>query len=69
MVLGLTEPLTELSTRNLPGGKGRPARKADLTAIYKTIIKKMWGPRRLTTLWAIKACYRDTFTFYLTTYV
>jgi hypothetical protein len=27
-------PLTEMSTRNLPGGKGWPARKADfLTAI------------------------------------
>jgi hypothetical protein len=24
-----TQPLTEMSTRNLPGGKGRPARKAD----------------------------------------
>jgi hypothetical protein len=34
MTLGSTEPLTEMSTRNLPGGKGRPARKADnLTAI------------------------------------
>jgi hypothetical protein len=29
-----TQPLTEMSTRNLPGGKGRPSRKADnLTAI------------------------------------
>jgi hypothetical protein len=27
--LGSTQPLTEMSTRNLPGGKGRPARKAD----------------------------------------
>jgi hypothetical protein len=27
--LGSTEPVTEMSTRNLPGGKGRPARKAD----------------------------------------
>jgi hypothetical protein len=27
----------------------------------------MWEPRRLTTLWAFTACYRDTFTFsYLT---
>jgi hypothetical protein len=35
MALGSTQPLTEMSTRNLPGGKGRPARKADnLTAIY-----------------------------------
>jgi hypothetical protein len=24
-----TQPLTEMSTRNLPEGKGRPARKAD----------------------------------------
>jgi hypothetical protein len=34
MALGLTQPLTEMSTRNLPGGKGLPARKADnLTTI------------------------------------
>jgi hypothetical protein len=34
MVLGSTQPLTEMIARNLPGGKGRPARKADnLTAI------------------------------------
>jgi hypothetical protein len=34
MALGLTQPLTEMSTRNLSGGKGRRARKADnLTAI------------------------------------
>jgi hypothetical protein len=24
----------------------------------------MWEPRRLTTLWASKACYRDSFTFF-----
>jgi hypothetical protein len=29
MALCSTQPLTEMSTRNLPGGKGRPARKAD----------------------------------------
>jgi hypothetical protein len=34
MALGFTQPLTEMNTRNLPGGKGWPARKADdLTAI------------------------------------
>jgi hypothetical protein len=40
MVLGSTQPLTEMSTRNLPGGdKGRPARKADnLTAICELIV-------------------------------
>jgi hypothetical protein len=35
MTLESTQPVTEMSTRNLPGGKGRPVRKADnLTAIY-----------------------------------
>jgi hypothetical protein len=39
MALRSTRPLTELSTRNHPGGKGRPARKADdLTAIFKSIV-------------------------------
>jgi hypothetical protein len=28
MALGSTQPLTEMSTRNLPAGKGRPAHKA-----------------------------------------
>jgi hypothetical protein len=32
MALGSTQPLTERSTRNLPVGKGRPARKDDITA-------------------------------------
>jgi hypothetical protein len=41
MVLGWTQPLTEMSTRNLPGGKGRPARKAEnLTAICEPIVQK-----------------------------
>jgi hypothetical protein len=39
MVLGSTQPLTEMSTRNVPGGKGRQARKADsLAAIYEPIV-------------------------------
>jgi hypothetical protein len=29
MVEGSTQPLREMSSRNLPGGKGRPERKAD----------------------------------------
>jgi hypothetical protein len=29
MALGPTQPLTEMSTRNLPRGKGRPARGAN----------------------------------------
>jgi hypothetical protein len=39
MALGSTQPLTEMSTRNLPEGKGRPARKADnLSAIREPIV-------------------------------
>jgi hypothetical protein len=63
MALGSTQPLTEMSIRNLPGGKGRPARRADnLNAIC---LDKIWGPRRLTTLRAFTACYKDSFTFLL----
>jgi hypothetical protein len=65
MALGLTQLLTEMSTRNLLGGKGRPARKAEnFTAICEPIVYKMWEPRRLTTLWTSTACYRDSFTFF-----
>jgi hypothetical protein len=39
MALESTQPLTEMSARNLPGGKGgRPARKADLTAICEPFV-------------------------------
>jgi hypothetical protein len=39
MALGSTQSLTEMSTRNLPGGKGRPALEADnLTAMYEPIV-------------------------------
>jgi hypothetical protein len=63
MALGSTQPLTEMSTKNLPGSKGRPARGSDnLTAICEPIVYKMWGPGRLTTLWAFTACYKDSFT-------
>jgi hypothetical protein len=36
---GSIQPLKEMSARNLPGGKGRPVRKADkLTAICEPIV-------------------------------
>jgi hypothetical protein len=39
MALGSTQPLTEMSTRDLPGGKGRLAHKADnLTTICEPIV-------------------------------
>jgi hypothetical protein len=39
MGLGSTQPLTEMSTRNIPGGKVRPARGSDnITAICEPIV-------------------------------
>jgi hypothetical protein len=65
MALGSTQPLTETSTRNLPGGKGRPARKADkpYRHLWADCLEKMWERRRLKILWTFTACYRDSFTF------
>jgi hypothetical protein len=40
MALGLTQPLTEMNTRNLSRGKGQLAHKADVTAICESIFKK-----------------------------
>jgi hypothetical protein len=65
MTLGSTQPLTEMRTRNLPGGKGRPALKADnLNAVYESIVWQIWEPWRLTYLWAPTACCRVSFTLF-----
>jgi hypothetical protein len=41
MTLGSSQPLAEMGTKNLPGGKGRPVRKADnLTDICKLSRKR-----------------------------
>jgi hypothetical protein len=65
MVLGSTQPLTEMSIKNLTGAEERPELKADnLTAICEPIVYKMWEPRRLTNLWASTACYGDSVTVF-----
>jgi hypothetical protein len=51
-------------------GKGRTARKADnLTAICEPIVYKMWEPRLLRNLWTSTACYTDSFTLTVTSYL
>jgi hypothetical protein len=58
--LELTQPLTEMSTRNPSGGKYKLERKDDnLTDICEPTVLQMWKPRCLTTLRASKVCYRD----------
>jgi hypothetical protein len=70
MALESIQPLTEMSTRNLPGGKGQPMRKPDnLIAICEPIVYKMWEPRRLITLHASKVCYGDSFTYFISVFL
>jgi hypothetical protein len=52
MALKSTQPLTEISTSNLAGGKGRSVLKAvNLTVVCEPIVKKMWKHQRLKTVW------------------
>jgi hypothetical protein len=37
---------------------------AEMSTICEPIVYKIWEPRRLRTLWAPTACYRDSFTFF-----
>jgi hypothetical protein len=54
MALGSTQPLTEMSTRNIPGGKGRPVGAGNLTAISEPLsikcgsldVSQFYGPPR-----------------------
>jgi hypothetical protein len=55
MTLGSTQPLTEMSTRNLPGGNERPACRADnLVAVCEPNVWKCGS---------LQGLYRDNFTF------
>jgi hypothetical protein len=61
MALESTQPLIKMSTRNFPGGEGRPARKDDnIRHQWADCLENMGG---LATQWASMACYRDSFTF------
>jgi hypothetical protein len=64
MALGSTQPLTEMSTRSLPGVKGcQLMRLATSQPSVSRLSRKMWEPWRLTTLWVSTTCYRDSFLF------
>jgi hypothetical protein len=66
MVLGLTQPLTEMSAMNLYWVRGQPACKADsLTAICEQIVYKMWAPQFLIVPWNSTTCYRESFTCFI----
>jgi hypothetical protein len=61
--MGSTQPLTEMSTRNLPEVKGRPAHEADnLTAICEQIVCNNVGD---STSQNPMGLHRDSFIFFL----
>jgi hypothetical protein len=60
MALGSIQPLTEISTRNLPGGKKRPASRADnLTAICEPNVRASTCRKPK----GLHGLYRDHFIF------
>jgi hypothetical protein len=64
MTLGWTQPLTELSTRNIPGGvKG--GWRVRLTSLLPSVsqLSRRCGSLDLSPLWAFMAYHRDSFTF------
>jgi hypothetical protein len=63
MALGLTQPLTEMSTRYLPGGKKRPARKADNLAAICEPMPENVGASTSRKLKGLHGLYRDSITF------
>jgi hypothetical protein len=66
MVLGSTQPLTEMSTRNIPWGKGGQC--LELTTLQPSCADchKIWKPQRTGTLRACQDLYWDCFTFTFT---
>jgi len=64
MSLGLTQPLTEMSTRNVSWGKG--GRCAGLTTLIPSCADclEIWESQPPGTLWAFTGLQWDCFTFY-----
>ena len=69
MTLGLTQPLTEMSTRNISWGvKG--GRSVGLTTLPPSCAEclEIWQPQPTGTLKACPGLYRNFFTFYCAKY-
>ena len=68
MALGPTQPLTEMSTRDLPWGKD--GRRVGLQPCHFNVptVRKSWEPQPPGALRAIQACTRISLPFYLLTY-
>jgi hypothetical protein len=58
-----TQPLTEMSTRNIFCGKRRPMRRADNITTFMCRLLEIWEPQPPETVRACPGLYRDCFTF------
>jgi hypothetical protein len=63
MALGSTQLLTEMSTRNLPGGKKLPGRRADNLAPTMSRMSENVGASTSRNPKGLQGLYRDNFTF------
>jgi hypothetical protein len=66
MDLVSTQPLIEMSIRNLPVGKRQPEHKADILT-SEPIAYKMWQIRHLTAQWASTTRYKNIFYLFSST--
>jgi len=65
MGLGSIQPLMKMSTRNIPGGKGGGCVRPTTSPPSHAECHEIWEPKPPGTLWAAPGLLRDTFTFYL----
>jgi hypothetical protein len=65
MVLGSTQPLVKMSTRNIPGGKGGRCVRLTTSPPSCTECHEIWDPKHPGVLWVTPGLLRDSFTFLL----
>jgi len=64
MVLGSFQPLVEMSTRNIPGGKGGRCVRLTTSPPSRAECHEIWEPKAPGTLWAAPGLLGDSFIFY-----
>jgi len=62
MVLGSTQPLVKMNTRNIPGSKGGRCVRLTTSPHSSAECYEIWEPKPPTTLWATPGLLRDSFT-------